>query len=57
MAAITFDAAHQAGGRFEAVLIALRQMLDAFVSYQLRLAAGQAERVRPRRPQDTMSQR
>jgi hypothetical protein len=31
MAAITSDAARQTGGRFEAVLIVLRQMLDAFV--------------------------
>jgi hypothetical protein len=40
MAAIAFDAAHQTAGRFGAVLIVLRQMLDAFVSYRLRLAVG-----------------
>jgi hypothetical protein len=47
MAAITLDTAHQAGARFDAVLTALREMLDAFVSYRMRLAAAQAEHVRP----------
>jgi hypothetical protein len=49
MAAINFDTAHQAGGRFEAALAALRATLDAFVSYRMRLAAAQAEHARPRR--------
>ena len=40
MAAIAFDAARQAAGRFEAVLTAVREMLDAFVSYRMRLAAA-----------------
>lgn len=42
MAAIAFGAARQAAGRFEAVLTAVREMLDAFVSYRMRLAAAQA---------------
>jgi hypothetical protein len=37
MAAIALDAARQAAGRFEAVLTAVREMLDAFVSYRMRL--------------------
>jgi hypothetical protein len=49
MAAMTFDTAHQAGGRFETVLTALREMLDVFVSYRMRLAAAEVEHVRPRR--------
>jgi len=48
MAAITFstDTAHS--GRVEAVLVALRELVDAFVSYRIRLAASEAENARPR---------
>jgi hypothetical protein len=56
MAAITFDAARQAAERFEAVLTAVREMLDAFVSYRMRLAAAQAESARPH-PLGTRSRR
>lgn len=52
MAAIAFNAAHQPGyirGRLETVLTILREMLDAFVSHRMRLAATAAERARPRR--------
>lgn len=48
MAAITFDTADQRTGRLETALTALRQMLDAFVSYRMRLAAAEAEQIRPR---------
>ena len=53
MAAIAFDTAHQAEhipGRLKAVLAILREMLDAFVSYRIRLATAKDEHVRPRHP-------
>jgi len=56
MAATAFNTAHPAEpvrGRRQAVLAALRQMLDAFVSYRMRLAVAKARLVRPRQPQDT----
>ena len=46
MAAIAFNAAQRAAGRFEAVLTAVREMIDAFVSYQMRQAAAEAEPAR-----------
>jgi hypothetical protein len=52
MAAIVFNAAHQAeqvGERLTTVLTLLRRMLDAFVSYRMRLAASEAEHARPLR--------
>jgi hypothetical protein len=52
MAAITFDTAHrkeQARKQLEAALAAYREMLDAFVSNQMRQAAAEAEHARPRR--------
>jgi hypothetical protein len=55
MAAITPNSARQAArmwGRLEAALTAVRKMLDAFVSYRMRLAMAQAEHVRPRQLQD-----
>ena len=55
MAAITLDTAHRAAGQFEAVLAGLHEMLDAFVSYRMRLAAAQAEYVRPRSIRNTSS--
>jgi hypothetical protein len=58
MAAITFRTAHQAQhdrGRLKTVLTGVREMLDAFVSYRMRLAASEAEHVRPRQPQSLSS--
>ncbi len=49
MAAITFNTADTARrGWLEAVLAVLRDKLDAFVSYRMRLAAAAAEHARPR---------
>jgi hypothetical protein len=54
MAAITCNtagAAHraeQSRDRLGAVVAVLRDMLDAFVSYRIRLAAAEAEHARPR---------
>jgi len=51
MAAFAFNAAHQAeqaGERLKTGLTLLRRMLDAFVSYRMRLAASEAEHPRPR---------
>ena len=51
MAAITFTAADQAEhvrGSIETALTGLREMLDAFVGYRIRLAAAAAEHARPR---------
>ena len=51
MAAITFNAAHQkeqVRKQIEAALAAYREMLDAFVSNQMRQAAAEAEHARPR---------
>lgn len=50
MAAITFNAAHQVGHvrqRLESVFTILRETLDAFVSYRMRLTAAAAEHARP----------
>ncbi len=52
MAAITFNAAQQkqqARKQLEAALAAYREMLDTFVSNQMRQAAAEAEHGRPRR--------
>jgi hypothetical protein len=53
MAAITFNAAHQKEllrKRLKAVLTALREGLEAFVSNRMRRAAAEADHVRSRRP-------
>lgn len=58
MAAITFNTAQRVGqlqGRFETALTNLREMLDAFVSHRMRLAAAAAERARPRQVRDAPS--
>ena len=58
MAAITFNSAHRAehiGGRLKPALTVLREMLDAYVSHRIRLAALEAEHVRPRQPPGTSS--
>jgi hypothetical protein len=58
MAAITFSSAHRAGhigARLKAALTVLREMLDAYVSHRMRLAALEAEQVRPRQPPGTSS--
>lgn len=50
MAAITFNTAHRAGKireRLDTALAVLRETLDAFVSYRMRLAAAEAEHARP----------
>jgi len=52
MAAIAFNALHQAAqvrGRLETVFTRLHGMLDAFVSYRMRLAAAAAGHPRPKR--------
>ncbi len=59
MAAIAFNGARQAeqaGERLKTVLTLLRRMLDAFVSYRMRLAASEAEHARPRLLRITSSQ-
>ena len=59
MAAIAFSVAHQTeqvGERLTTVLTLLRRMLDAFVSYRMRLAASEAEHARPRQLRITSSQ-
>jgi hypothetical protein len=51
MAAITFDAAHQkeqVRKQLETALAAYREMLDTFVSNQMRQAAAEVEHARPR---------
>jgi xanthine dehydrogenase iron-sulfur cluster and FAD-binding subunit A len=51
MAAITINAAHrteQARKQLETALAAYREMLDRFVSNQMRQAAAEAEQARPR---------
>ena len=53
MAAITFNAAHQkehVREQLKPALAAFREMLDTFVSNQMRRAAAEAEQVRPRHP-------
>jgi hypothetical protein len=52
MAAITFIAAYQ---KLKTVLVALREMLDAFVSSRMRRAVAEAGHSRPRRPRGTRS--
>ena len=59
MAAITFNAAHQkehVREQLKTALAAFREMLDIFVSNQMRRAAAEAEQVRPRHPPGTPSQ-
>jgi hypothetical protein len=59
MAAIAFNGARQAeqaGERLKTVLTLLRRMLDAFVSYRMRLAASEAEHAHPRQLRITSSQ-
>jgi len=46
MAAIAFNTAQRAAGRFEAVLIAVGEKIDPSVNYQMWLAAAEAERAR-----------
>jgi len=58
MAAITFNTAHQkeqVRKQLETALAAYREMLDTFVSNQMRQAAAEAEHARPRRRQGTPS--
>jgi hypothetical protein len=58
MAAITFNAAHrkeQARKQLDAALAAYREMLDRFVSNQMRQAAAEAEQARPRKAADATS--
>ena len=58
MTAITFNTAHQAEHareRFQIAVASLREMIDAFVSNQMRVAAAAAEQARPRRVRDTPS--
>jgi hypothetical protein len=58
MAAITFEAVHQAAHvreQLKSVLAAFREILDAFVSNQMRRAAAEAEHARSRRPPGTSS--
>ena len=43
MATIAFNTAQRAAGRLEAVLTAVREKIDAFVSYRMRRAAAEAE--------------
>jgi hypothetical protein len=55
MGAITFNTAHNAAGRLGAVFVAVRETIDAFVSYQVRLTAaetGHARRDSARTPPD-----
>jgi hypothetical protein len=59
MAAITFNATHQkehVREQLKTALAAFREMLDIFVSNQMRRAAAEAEQVRARRPLVTQSQ-
>ena len=58
MAAITFNTAHQkeqVRKQLETALAAYREMLDAFVSNQMRQAAAEAEHARPRQAPRTTS--
>jgi hypothetical protein len=58
MAAIILNSRHQAEHVCEQLRIvgaSLHQMLDAFVSYRMRLAAAAAEQVRPREVYDSPS--
>jgi len=59
MAAITVDSVlqkQQARKQLEAALAAYREMLDTFVSNQLRQAAAEAEQAGPRQLSITSSQ-
>jgi hypothetical protein len=59
MAAIAFNAAHQVeqvGERLTNVLTFLRRMLEAFISYRMRLAVSEAEHARPRQLRIASSQ-
>lgn len=58
MAAITFNTAlqvEQLRDRLQTVFARLCEMLDAFVSYRMRLAAAAAEHARPRQVHDRPS--
>jgi|GraSoi_2013_40cm_1033754.scaffolds.fasta_scaffold42418_2 hypothetical protein len=61
MAAITFKAGHQSERhpweKFKTLLTAFREQLDAFVSYRMRLAASEAEHVRPRQGSPSVNTR
>jgi hypothetical protein len=59
MAAITFNATHQkeyVREQLKTALAAFREMLDIFVSNQMRRAAAEAEQVHPHQPLVTKSQ-
>lgn len=47
MAAIAFNTALHAAARLEAALSAVRERIDAFVSYQMQLVATRVERTNP----------
>jgi hypothetical protein len=58
MTATTFNAAHQKAQvrkQIEAALAAYREMLDTFVSGQMRQTAAEAEHARPRQTPGTRS--
>jgi hypothetical protein len=46
MAAITFNAAHNAAGRLGTMLVAMRETIGALVSYRMRLTAAEIEQAR-----------
>jgi hypothetical protein len=46
MAAITFNAAHNAAGRLGTMLVAMRETIGALVSYRMRLTAAEIEQSR-----------
>jgi len=59
MAAITFNATHQKAyvrEQLKTALAAFREMLDIFVSNQMRRAAAEAEQVHPRQWPVTQAQ-
>jgi hypothetical protein len=59
MAAITFNATHQKAyvrEQLKTALAAFREMLDIFVSNQMRRAAAEAEQVHPRQRPVTQAQ-
>jgi hypothetical protein len=58
MAPITFDAVQQAAharDQLKAVLAAVRELLDAFVSNRMRRAAAEAEHAHSRQPSGASS--
>ncbi len=58
MTAITFNTAHQAEHlrqRLKVALAAFREMLDIFVSNQMRRTVAEAEQVRPKQAPRTTS--